>query len=110
MFQKVSNHTELDMKTKVPLISYLASIQGRGFDLKRLSFHEIAEQKFTTSATDLAYNLIGIRRARRAERLAHIGYPLHRNLSVFYPVSDSKFGEVLRMYDSGAFGPKYPSE
>ena len=69
------------MGTRLFVIGDLWSYWIRGLNLKHVNTLGMTEPKFPMTAYDLFHNLIGLRKARRAETLARIGYPLDRNIS-----------------------------
>lgn len=81
IFQKLASRQDMPNATRMFVVEHVSSYRLRGLNLKRTSTIDISENLFTTSPNDLAHNLIGLRKVKRAQVLTRVGYPVHRNIS-----------------------------
>ena len=86
-FQRLQYNEKMSSQERVCAMETLLMLRLRGLQMHRTDSFDISELKFTASAYDLAHNLIGIVKARRAQKLGEVGFPDHRN-NTRIPVSN----------------------
>lgn len=78
-FQIVSKMDGWDKETQLHVLRYLYRVRSRKIDPEALDQIEIPEVDFAVSSNDLLYNVIEVKRARRAIDLGNFDQPRHRD-------------------------------
>lgn len=67
-------------QTKMYVIWYSQNLRTRGLYSKALDGFDTVEFKFSVSPNDFVQNIIEVKRARRAIKLAQAGFPNYRDM------------------------------
>lgn len=91
--------SHLDVQTLLYVLEDLDKVRARYIDPEALDKMAISELEFAVSPHDLLYNLIEVKRAKRAVQLGMFGQPRYRDMKIEL-VSDQNQGCLHHMINS----------